>query len=92
MIDQEKIRVAVRLILEAIGENPDREGLKGTPARVAKMYAEVFSGLHSDPRRHLETCFYEELHDEMVLVKDISLYSMCEHHLLPFYGKAHVAY
>jgi len=92
MIDQEKIRVAVRLILEAIGENPDREGLKGTPARVAKMYAEVFSGLHSDPRRHLETCFYEEHHDEMVLVKDISLYSMCEHHLLPFYGKAHVAY
>lgn len=92
MIDQGKIRTAVRQILEAIGEDPDREGLKGTPERVAKMYAEVFAGLHSDPRRHLATCFYEEHHDEMVLLKDISLYSMCEHHLLPFYGKAHVAY
>jgi GTP cyclohydrolase I len=92
MIDQSKIRAAVRLILEAIGEDPDREGLKGTPDRVAKMYAEVFAGLHSDPHIHLATCFYEEQHDEMVLLKDISLYSMCEHHLLPFYGKAHVAY
>lgn len=92
MIDQEKIQKAVRMILEAIGENPDREGLVDTPSRVAKMYAEVFSGLHSDPCDHLKTCFYEEKHDEMVLIKDISIYSMCEHHLLPFYGKAHVAY
>lgn len=92
MIDREKIQVAVRMILEAIGEDPEREGLKDTPARVAKMYAEVFSGLHCDPCDHLETCFYEERHDEMVLIKDISIYSMCEHHLLPFYGKAHVAY
>jgi len=92
MIDQEKIKKAVTMILEAIGENPDREGLKETPARVAKMYAEVFSGLHCDPRVHLQGGFYEEKHDEMVLLKDISIYSMCEHHLLPFYGKAHVAY
>lgn len=92
MIDQEKIQTAVRMILEAIGEDPDREGLQDTPARVAKMYAEVFSGLHCDPSEHLQTCFYEEKHDEMVLIKDISIYSMCEHHLLPFYGKAHVAY
>ncbi|MBT9135865.1 MAG: GTP cyclohydrolase 1 [Firmicutes bacterium] len=92
MIDQEKIQMAVRMILEAIGENPEREGLVGTPKRVAKMYAEVFGGLHDDPSKHLETFFSEEKHDEMVLVKDISLYSMCEHHLLPFFGKAHVAY
>lgn len=92
MIDQEKIQKAVRMILEAVGEDPDREGLIDTPSRVAKMYAEVFSGLHSDPCDHLKTCFYEEKHDEMVLIKDISIYSMCEHHLLPFYGKAHVAY
>lgn len=92
MIDQEKIQKAVRMILEAIGEDPDREGLVDTPSRVAKMYAEVFSGLHSDPGDHLKTCFYEEKHDEMVLIKNISIYSMCEHHLLPFYGKAHVAY
>jgi GTP cyclohydrolase I len=92
MIDQEKLQIAVRMILEAIGEDPDREGLKDTPKRVAKMYSEVFSGLHADPCDHLETCFYEEQHDEMVLIKDISIYSMCEHHLLPFYGKAHVAY
>jgi len=92
MIDQDKIVIAMRMILEAIGENPDREGLKDTPKRVAKMYAEVFSGLHRDPSEFLQTFFYEEKHDEMVIVKDISLYSMCEHHLLPFYGKAHVAY
>jgi len=92
MIDQEKIQAAVRMIIEAIGEDPEREGLKGTPLRVAKMYSEIFAGLHDDPDRHLETHFTEEKHDEMVLVKDISLYSMCEHHLLPFFGKAHVAY
>lgn len=92
MIDQGKIQIAVRMILEAIGEDPEREGLKDTPSRVAKMYSEVFSGLHCDPCDHLDTCFYEERHDEMVLIKDISIYSMCEHHLLPFYGKVHVAY
>lgn len=90
--DQEKIKKAVRMILEAIGEDPEREGLVDTPIRVAKMYAEVFGGLHCDPHKHLETCYYEEKHDEMVIIKDISIYSMCEHHLLPFYGKAHIAY
>ena len=92
MVDKEKIQVAVKMILEAIGEDPEREGLKDTPKRVAKMYAEIFSGLHADPSVHLQTCFYEEQHDEMVLIKDISIDSMCEHHLLPFFGKAHVAY
>ena len=92
MFDHAKIETAVRLILEAVGENPDREGLLETPRRVAKMYEEVFSGLHTDAGTHLDRCFYTERHDEMVLVKDISIYSMCEHHLLPFFGKAHVAY
>jgi len=92
MIDNAKIETAVRMILEAVGENPDREGLRETPLRVAKMYAEVFSGLHADPEVHLDKCFHSERHDEMVLVRDIALYSMCEHHLLPFFGKAHVAY
>ena len=91
MVDKEKIEIAVRMILEAIGEDPDREGLKDTPKRVARMYKEVFAGLSQDPSEHLERYFTEE-HEEMVLVKDIPLYSMCEHHLLPFYGKAHVAY
>ncbi|MDD4169766.1 MAG: GTP cyclohydrolase I FolE [Desulfotomaculaceae bacterium] len=91
MIDQPKIEKAVRMILEAIGEDPDREGLLETPARVARMYEEIFSGLWEDPAVHLEKKFSGE-HDEMVIVKDIPLYSMCEHHLLPFYGKAHVAY
>lgn len=91
MIDAPKIEQAVRMILEAIGEDPDREGLKGTPARVARMYQEIFCGLWEDPAEHLHKVFSEE-HEEMVLVKDIPLYSMCEHHLLPFYGKAHVAY
>ncbi|BAF59580.1 MAG: GTP cyclohydrolase I FolE [Pelotomaculum sp.] len=91
MFDQHKIEKAVRLILEAIGENPEREGLKGTPARVARMYEEIFSGLQEDPEEHLQKIFSEE-HEEMVIVKDIPLYSICEHHLLPFYGKAHVAY
>ena len=89
--DAEKIEQAVRMILEAIGENPEREGLKETPQRLARLYQEVFSGLHQDPLEHLEKIFSEE-HDEMVLVKDIPLYSMCEHHLIPFFGKAHVAY
>lgn len=91
MIDQEKIETAVKMILEAIGENPDREGLRDTPKRVARMYQEIFCGLHDDPSRHLQVLFTED-HEEMVLVKDIPFYSMCEHHLLPFFGKAHVAY
>lgn len=92
MIDEAKLQAAVKMMLEAIGENTEREGLKDTPRRVAKMYTELFSGLHQDPREHLQTFFYDDQHEEMVLVKDISLYSMCEHHLLPFYGKAHIAY
>lgn len=91
MVDKEKIEKAVRMILEAIGEDPDREGLRETPARVARMYQEIFCGLWEDPHDHLQKMFSEE-HEEMVLVKDIPMYSMCEHHLLPFFGKAHVAY
>ncbi|MCS5695870.1 MULTISPECIES: GTP cyclohydrolase I FolE [Desulfofundulus] len=91
MIDTEKIEKAVRMILEAIGEDPDREGLRETPARVARMYKEIFCGLWEDPEIHLEKIFTEQ-HEEMILVKDIPIYSMCEHHLLPFFGKAHVAY
>jgi len=91
MFDQDKIKIAVRMILEAIGEDPDREGLIETPDRVARMYNEIFSGLWEDPELHLEKVFSQE-HEEMIIVKDIPLYSMCEHHLLPFYGKAHVAY
>ncbi|PFA70029.1 GTP cyclohydrolase I FolE [Bacillus sp. AFS015802] len=90
-VNHGQIEEAVRLILEAIGENPNREGLLDTPKRVAKMYAEVFSGLDHDPKEYFETIFSEE-HEELVLVKDIPFYSMCEHHLVPFYGKAHVAY
>ncbi|HBN09201.1 MAG TPA: GTP cyclohydrolase I FolE [Cyanobacteria bacterium UBA8530] len=91
MVDQEKIRQAVRMILEAIGEDPDREGLLQTPDRVARMYGEIFGGLHQDPRGQIEV-FFNEPHDEMVLVKDIPFYSMCEHHLVPFFGHVHVAY
>jgi len=90
-IEMEKIQQAVRMMLEAIGEDPDREGLKDTPARVARMYAEIFCGLYQDPKEHLKVQFSEG-HEEMVIVKDIPIYSMCEHHLVPFYGKAHVAY
>lgn len=79
------------MILEAIGEDPSREGLVETPARVARMYAEVFAGLRQDPREELTTIFNED-HNELVLVKDITFYSMCEHHLVPFFGRAHVAY
>lgn len=95
MITQEnkqKIEDAVRTILEAIGENPDREGLIDTPNRMARMYEEIFSGLEEDPGKHLEIYFEEEQHKELVLVKDIPFYSVCEHHLVPFYGKAHVGY
>lgn len=91
MVDLDKIEEAVRMILEAIGEDPEREGLRETPRRVARMYEEIFKGMHEDPSSHLEVLFTEGP-DEMVLVKDIPLYSLCEHHLLPFYGKAHVAY
>ncbi|BCB04538.1 GTP cyclohydrolase I FolE [Bacillus sp. KH172YL63] len=90
-VNHGQIEEAIRLILEAIGENPNREGLLDTPKRVAKMYAEVFSGLDHDPKEYFETIFSED-HEELVLVKDIPFYSMCEHHLVPFYGKAHVAY
>lgn len=89
--DHEKIEQAVTMILEAIGEDPSREGLLDTPKRVAKMYEEVFQGLHEDPSEHFKTIFGED-HEELVLVKDIPFYSMCEHHLVPFFGKAHVAY
>ncbi len=91
-MDKDKIARAIEMILEAIGEDLEREGLKDTPYRVAKMYSDMFDGLKQDPRTPLKTCFVEDGHDEIVLVKDISFYSMCEHHLLPFYGKAHVAY
>ena len=90
--DLEAIEGAVRTILEAIGEDPTREGLIDTPARVARMYAEVFDGLRQDPREILETVFVHEQHRELVMVRDIPFYSMCEHHLVPFHGKAHVAY
>lgn len=90
-VDMPRIINAVREILEAIGEDPDREGLKDTPLRVAKMYREVFAGLHIDVKDMIRV-FNEKDHDEMILVGDIPLYSMCEHHLLPFIGKAHVVY
>ena len=90
-VDLNKIKQAVTMILEAVGEDPAREGLADTPKRVAKMYAEMFAGLHTDARECFETVFHEG-HDEVVLVKDIPFFSMCEHHLVPFYGKAHVAY
>ncbi|CAN5477788.1 GTP cyclohydrolase I FolE [soil metagenome] len=90
-VDLPRIRAAVREILLAVGEDPDREGLVETPDRVARMYAEVFSGLHRDPREHLQKKFTQK-YDEMVIERDIRFESMCEHHLLPFYGWAHVAY
>jgi len=89
--DFKKIEKAVRMILEAVGEDPDREGLRETPQRVAKMYDEVFSGLRQDPKDVLKV-FKDEGHEEMVLLKGIPFYSMCEHHLLPFAGHAHVCY
>jgi GTP cyclohydrolase IA len=90
-VDLPRIERAVREILAAVGEDPDREGLRETPARVARMYRELFSGLHADPRIHLKK-FFTEKYDEMVLVKDIAFNSMCEHHMLPFIGKAHIGY
>ena len=90
-VDLPRIERAVREILSAVGEDPDREGLLETPARVARMYAELFAGLHQDPRLQLKK-FFTEQYDEVVLVRDISFCSVCEHHLLPFLGKAHIGY
>ena len=90
-MDRERIENAVREILLAVGEDPEREGLLETPARVARMYEEVFSGLEADPEQFLKI-FTEQKNDEMVVGRDIPLYSMCEHHLLPFVGKAHIVY
>ena len=91
VVDQARIERAVLEILEAVGEDPKRDGLLDTPRRVAAMYTEIFSGLHEDPARHLNVTFEAE-HDEMVMVRDIPLFSCCEHHLVPFAGRAHVAY
>ena len=89
-MDKQRIEAAVREILIAIGEDTDREGLVETPSRVARMYEEIFGGLEDDPTRHLK--LFDESSEEMVVVRDIPLYSMCEHHLIPFLGKAHIAY
>ena len=89
-VDKDKIKRAVRDILEAIGEDPDREGLLDTPDRVARMYEEIYSGIHQDPRDHLKVIFQDEEHEELVLVRDVPFYSCCEHHLVPFFGKAHM--
>lgn len=91
MIDKAKIEKAVASILKAIGEDPTREGLVGTPRRIAEMYAEVFAGIFQDPRQELQVGFEEE-HHEMVILKDIPFYSMCEHHFLPFHGLVHIGY
>jgi GTP cyclohydrolase I len=90
-VDKGRIEKAVREILEAIGEDPDRDGLQRTPLRIAEMYDEIFAGLHDDPSKHL-TVTFEADHDEMVMVRDIAVTSLCEHHLVPFAGRAHVAY
>jgi GTP cyclohydrolase I len=91
VIDESGIKTAVASIIKAIGENPAREGLKDTPSRVAEMYAELFAGLSMEPKQEL-TVGFEEGHREMVILRDIPFYSMCEHHLLPFYGTVHVGY
>ena len=90
-VDQAAVRDAVRRIIEAIGEDPSREGLLDTPRRIAEMYEELFTGLHQDPREVLSTSF-QESHREMVILKNIPFYSLCEHHFLPFHGQAHVGY
>ncbi len=90
-IDYDRIKAAVREILHALGEDPEREGLSETPRRIAEMYGEVFGGLYSDPAEHLKVGF-EVSHDEMVILRNIPFYSMCEHHFLPFHGEAHVGY
>ncbi|HUF96179.1 MAG TPA: GTP cyclohydrolase I FolE [Acidimicrobiia bacterium] len=91
-IDQARIEKAVREILEAIGDDPDREGLRETPERVGRFYAEVFSGIHNDPGDVVDSFFGEEHYQEIVIVREIPFYSMCEHHLVPFHGQAHVGY
>jgi GTP cyclohydrolase I len=91
MIDRKKIEKAVSDILTAIGENKDREGLKDTPRRIVSMYEEIFSGVRKDPKKELKT-YKTKNEDEMIIIKDIPFYSVCEHHLLPFFGKAHVVY
>lgn len=91
MVDLERAQQAVRMLLAAVGEDPDREGLRETPARVARMYQEIFAGLGEDPAIHLKAMF-DEQHHEVVLVRDVAFHSTCEHHLLPFMGHAHVAY
>lgn len=90
-VRRDRIAAAVREILLAVGEDPDRQGLRATPERVARMFTELFAGLREDPSRHFQVLF-EEQYDEMVVLRDIPFHSMCEHHLLPFMGKAHVAY
>ena len=90
-MDHARIKKAVREILEAIGEDPERDGLKDTPERVARLYADICSGLHEDPADHIEKAFAVD-HDEIIIVRDIPFYSICEHHLLPFFGRAHVGY
>ncbi|HJX37689.1 MAG TPA: GTP cyclohydrolase I FolE [Anaerolineae bacterium] len=92
MVDRDRISKAVEEIIAGIGDDPTREGLAGTPARIAEMYAEIFAGLKEDPRELLEVAFEKEEHEEMVVLKDIPFYSMCEHHFLPFHGLAHVGY
>ena len=91
MIDKERVMEGVKIILEAIGEDPNREGLEETPMRVAKMFEEIFEGIDKDAKEHLSRSFTIE-RDDLVIEKDITFYSMCEHHLLPFFGKAHIAY
>ncbi|RNE49886.1 GTP cyclohydrolase I FolE [Corynebacterium alimapuense] len=91
VFDQPRAEAAIRELLIAVGEDPDREGLKETPARVAKSYREIFAGLHTDPTQVLTKTFAED-HQELVLVRDIPIYSTCEHHLVPFYGVAHIGY
>lgn len=90
-MDREKVEAGVKLLLEGMGEDPTREGLLETPRRVADMFEEIFAGLDQDPAEHFKVMFNED-HREMILVRDIPLYSMCEHHLVPFIGKAHIAY
>ena len=91
MVNEEKVKEAVKLLLEGIGENPEREGLKDTPERIARMYTELMAGYDDKPSNHLSRTFQAEK-NEMVLEKDIVFYSMCEHHMMPFFGKAHIAY
>lgn len=91
MIDKFKVEQAVRMLLEGIGEDPDREGLIETPQRIARMYEEIYGGMEEDASEHLKKTFHVD-NNEMVVEKDITFYSTCEHHLLPFYGKAHIAY